>query len=76
MKITIGAYDPDTRQVSVTFEQGAVVHSRPVNACHAEDGSYDEAATEARVADVGRGVAQKIAVGAILPTPDEPADPA
>jgi len=76
MKIIIGEYDPDTRQVSARFEQGAIVHTRTVNACHDATGGYDATATEARVADVGRGVAQKIAVGAILPTPDETADPA
>ncbi|WP_028965371.1 hypothetical protein [Sphingomonas phyllosphaerae] len=65
MKIIIGAYDAATRTVHVTFEQGAIEHKRAVNACLDAEGSYDEAATAARVHDVARGVAQKILVGAI-----------
>ena len=41
------------------------VHSRMVNVCFAADGTYDEAATDARIAEVGAGVAHKIAVGVI-----------
>lgn len=74
MKITIGTYDATTRAVAVTFEQGEIQHHRSVNACLDPEGSYDEAATEARIDDVARGVAQKILVGAItepeLPLPD------
>ncbi len=74
MKITIGAYDAATHTVPVTFEQGEIEHKRTVNACLDAQGGYDEDATKARVADVARGVAQKILVGAItapeLITPD------
>jgi hypothetical protein len=35
------------------------------------DGSYDSDATEARVVEVGLGVANKIAVGAITPPVEE-----
>lgn len=65
MKITIGAYDDKTRTVPVTFVEGNVKHSRSVNAVLGDDGAYDEAATAARVDDVGRGVSAKIAAGVI-----------
>ena len=61
----IGAYNADTRTVPVTFTQGDIVHQRAVNACHDEAGHYDPEATAARVADVARGVAHKIALGII-----------
>ena len=65
----IGAYDAATRTVPVTFTQGDIVHQRSVNACLDEAGQYDAAATEARVADVARGVAHKIALGVITAAP-------
>lgn len=73
----IGAYDAATRTVKVTFSQGDIVHERTVNACLDEGGEYDAAATEARVAEVARGVAHKIALGVItaaLPAEPETAD--
>lgn len=72
MEFAIGAYDEETRTVPVTFTQGEIVHTRAVNACHDEDGSYDAAATAARVDEVAAGVAAKIAVGAIVNAPEEP----
>lgn len=65
MKIDIGTHDRKTRTVRVTFEHDGVTHTRAVNACYTERDRYDRAATEARVADVGAGVAAKIAAGAI-----------
>jgi hypothetical protein len=65
MKTTIGAYDPDTRTVPVTFVYAGVTHKRPVNAVLDEAGSYDRKATKARVDEVARGVAHKIQIGAI-----------
>ena len=57
------------RDIEVTFTEDATspatVHSRMVNVCFAADGTYDEAATDARIAEVGAGVAHKIAVGVI-----------
>lgn len=47
------------------FEDGEIDHKRNVNACHNKGGGYDETATEARVSDIARGVAQNILVGAI-----------
>ena len=44
----------------------ATVHSRMVNVCFAADGTYDEAATDARIAEVGAGVAHKVALGVIV----------
>ena len=44
----------------------STVHSRMVNVCFAADGTYDEAATDARIAEVGAGVAHKIALGVIV----------
>lgn len=61
----IGPYDPEKRTVPVTFTLGAIVHTRDVNACLLE-GAYHADSTIARVADVARGVAAKIAVGAIV----------
>ena len=41
--------------------------ARMVNVCFAADGTtYDEAATDARIAEVGAGVAHKIALGVIV----------
>jgi hypothetical protein len=69
MKIDIGPYDQANRTVSVTFTAGDLVHTRDVNACHDASDAYDAEATKARVHAVGRGVAQKIAVGAIIKAP-------
>lgn len=68
----IGAYDANTRTVPVTFTQGEIVHQRSVNACLDEAGEYDAEATEARVAEVARGVAHKIALGVITAAEPEP----
>ncbi len=65
MKTKIGKYDSAARVVPVTFTEGELVHDRTVNACHADDGSYDAAATKDRVADVARGVAVKMGLGVI-----------
>lgn len=72
METTIGEFNSDTRSVPVTFTQGDVVHARDVNACLDDDGGYDEAATQERVGQVARGVARKIAVGAIRKAEPEP----
>jgi hypothetical protein len=54
------------RDIKVTFTDGTVTHSRSVNVCFAADGTtYDEAATDARITEVGAGVEHKIAVGVI-----------
>lgn len=76
MKTTIGTYNPASKSVSVTFTEGDVRHERTVNAVLKEDGSYDRAATKARVAEVAMGVAVKISVGAIgaLPVIDPPVE--
>lgn len=71
MQTEIGAYDPDTRSVPVTFTQGEIVHKRAVNACHDESGGYDADATAERVEQVAAGVAAKIAAGAIVNAPAE-----
>ena len=65
MKTTIGRFDPDTGTVPVTFKLDDKKHSRRVNAVIADDGTYDRAATAARVAEVAAGVAQKFALGVI-----------
>lgn len=65
----IGAYDAGARTVPVTFTQGEIVHTRNVNACHDEAGRYDPTATESRVEEVARGVANKIALGIITAAP-------
>jgi hypothetical protein len=65
MKTTIGAYDPDTRTVPVTFVDGGIKHKRSVNAVLDDAGDYDRKATKARVDEVALGVAAKIQIGAI-----------
>lgn len=69
MEIKIGAYNKDTRSVPVTFTSGDIVHKRDVNAVHNAKGAYDKAATKERVDQVGTGVANKIAAGAITNAP-------
>ncbi len=72
MKITNNGYNAEARTVSATFEHDGVTHTRDVNACFNEAGEYDEAATDARLEEVGAGVAAKIAGGAITnPAPTE-----
>lgn len=77
MKITIGAYDPASRSVPVSFKDGGFVHERRVNAVLDAAGAYDKAATKARVDEVALGVAAKRAAGVldVAPPPAEkPAD--
>ena len=77
--IKIGKFDPETRQVPVTFTSGEIVHKRQVNAVLNAEGAYDAAATKLRVSEVADGVAHKIDLGVItnpppapeLPTPGE-----
>lgn len=61
----IGPFNADTRTVPVAFTSGVIVHKRDVNAVLKDDGSYDKAATKARVDEVAQGVAHKIAAGVI-----------
>ena len=76
MKTTIGAYDPKTGQVTVTFEYNGVIHTRGVNACLTEAGKYDPKSTKVRVGEVANGVTHKINVGAITNPPPAPEAPA
>ncbi|HWL46296.1 MAG TPA: hypothetical protein VNQ31_01140 [Sphingomonadaceae bacterium] len=69
MKISIGQYDAASRTVAATFRHGGVTHRRAVNACHDGAGGYDKAATATRVDAVARGVAVKIAAGAVSSAP-------
>lgn len=69
----IGAFNAETRSVPVTFTSGEIVHQRDVNAVLKADGTYDRAATKARVEEVAMGVAHKIAAGVITVPPAEPA---
>ncbi|SLK09529.1 hypothetical protein [Novosphingobium mathurense] len=71
----IGAFNADTRAVPVTFTSGEIVHKRDVNAVLKADGSYDRAATKARVEEVAMGVAHKIAAGVITVPAPEPVSP-
>ena len=76
LKIRIGAFNADSRSVPVTFTGGDIVHARDVNAVLKDDGSYDKAATKARVAEVAQGVGHKIAAGVIAaPSPDTASEP-
>lgn len=65
--------DETTVEVTFTETDPAITHVRAVNACFT-DGSYDADLTEARVGEVGLGVNNKIAVGAIT-VPDATPDP-
>lgn len=69
MQTTIGTFNAETRQVPVTFTQGAVTFERTVNACFGESGLYDPDATAVRIADVALGVENKIALGIIASPP-------
>ena len=68
----IGKFDPETRQVPVTFTSGEIVHKRQVNAVLNADGAYDAAATKQRVSEVADGVAHKIDLGIITNPPPAP----
>jgi hypothetical protein len=69
---TYDAPTGDETSVDVTFTDGTVTHQRSVNAVFTDD-AYDADATEDRVAEVARGVENKIAVGAIS-QPEEAAE--
>jgi len=58
--------------IMVSFTDGTITHERSVNAVYT-DGSYDATATETRVAEVGAGVENKIALGVITQSSEEPA---
>ncbi|MHA6717902.1 hypothetical protein ACX40Y_00495 [Sphingomonas sp. RS6] len=75
MKWTINSVNAGAGTASVTFEHAGVTHTRDVNICLNAKGKYDAPATEARIEDVARGVAVKIAAGAITNQPAQP-DPA
>lgn len=68
----MGAFDPDTRQVLVKFTMDGVEHSRSVNAVLTEDGEFDREGTEERIAELSRGVAEKIRLGVIRNPEPEP----
>lgn len=69
MKITKGKFDPTTRIIPVTFAEGAIRHTRAINAVVKDDGSLDKEATQAIIEDQARGVAYKIAIGVIRAEP-------
>lgn len=70
MTTKIGKFNKSTRTVPVTFISGDIRHERTVNAVLKDDGSYDRAATKARVEEVARGVAHKIGLGVIVNPPE------
>ena len=74
LSFKIGAFNAETRAVPVTFTSGEIVHKRDVNAVLKADGSYDKAATKARVEEVAMGVAHKITAGVITKPEPEPAE--
>jgi len=57
-------------EVTYTSDNPELTHIRAVNAVF-EDGTYSAPLTEVRVAEVGAGVENKIAVGAITPPVEE-----
>jgi len=68
---TYSAPEGDNKTVDVSFTDGTITHERSVNAVYA-DGSYDAEATEIRVEEVARGVENKIALGVITESSQEP----
>ena len=68
---TYSAPEGDNKTVDVSFTDGTITHERSVNAVYA-DGSYDAEATEIRVGEVARGVENKIALGVITESSQEP----
>lgn len=73
MHINIGRFKPATRTVRVVFTDGDFTHRRDVNAVLTATGSYDRAATRARVDQVAQGVAAKRALG-VFDAPPAPAE--
>ena len=74
MAITTNYEAPDggetTVEVTFTSDSPSLTHVRTVNAVFTE-GSYDADATAVRVAEVARGVENKIAVGTIIAPVEE-----
>ena len=64
MRTTIGTFNTLDHTVPVAFTDTGFSHKRSVNAVLKPDGSYDRAATKARVADVALGIDRKRAAGA------------
>lgn len=69
---TYNAPEENETTITVSFTDGTITHDRSVNAVFT-DGSYDATATETRVAEVGAGVENKIALGVITESSGEPA---
>ena len=69
---TYNAPEGENKTVDVSFTDGTITHGRQVNAVYT-DGSYDAEATEIRVVEVARGVENKIAIGVITESSEEPA---
>lgn len=65
LKTTVGAFDAETRTVSVTFRDGAIRHVRAINAAVDGDGKYLRAETLAIIDQQAAGVAEKIRLGLI-----------
>jgi len=68
---TYNAPEGENRTVNVSFTDGTITHERSVNAVYT-DGVYDAEATEIRVGEVARGVENKIALGVITESSQEP----
>lgn len=76
MQIKIGACNPATETVEVTFTYNGVTHKRAVNAVINSDGSYNDELTVERVNEVSLGVKEKIDLGVITnPSGEEVSQP-
>ena len=51
------------RDIEVEFTDGTITHRRLVNVCFDSEGNYDAEATDDRLDQHARGVANKIAIG-------------
>ncbi|MGE4431893.1 MAG: hypothetical protein AB7E05_14250 [Sphingobium sp.] len=65
LKTTVGAFDAESRTVSVTFKDGAIRHIRTINAAVDGEGKYLRAETQDIIDQQAAGVAEKIRLGII-----------
>lgn len=65
MRIINGLFDIKRRSVGMTFIHKGVTHYRTVSVCMDNDGACDWPATDARVAEIARDIANKINRGVI-----------
>lgn len=68
MRIINGLFDIKSRSICMTFIHKGVTHYRTVSVCLDNDGACDWSATDSRVAEIARDVANDINLGVITNT--------